>query len=286
MSRSTRRDSRRDTGRSSVLEAKRSGMGLFLKHLKENVTLQPLKWWKDSRYRITNPSSSRKLLAKSQIQTQTKGKQGCWSIVACGLHRHKRKFFSRRVSVVHNEAVIKMIVKRRSPTMRHVSRTHRVALDWLFDRINLDPTIQIKYVDTKKQLAYALTKESLTRDEWNHLLRLSNIMNFSMFSCSHSLRIESRVSCLRELRKALPKRVRQWRNRDRWVRCQGTSWAQRKPIRKIRVLRTTRRIKSWIKVLFHRASGNWCETATKTQQHILKSGGALVFWHQETGAEW
>ena len=38
-----------------------------------------------------------------------------------------------------NEAVIKMIMKGRSPTMRHVSRTHRVARDWLFDRINLDP---------------------------------------------------------------------------------------------------------------------------------------------------
>ena len=37
-----------------------------------------------------------------------------------------------------NEAVIKMIIKGRSPTMRHVSRTHRVALDWLFDRINLE----------------------------------------------------------------------------------------------------------------------------------------------------
>ena len=41
-----------------------------------------------------------------------------------------------------NEAVINMIIKERSPTMRHVSRTHRVALDWLFDRINLDPKIQ------------------------------------------------------------------------------------------------------------------------------------------------
>ena len=38
-----------------------------------------------------------------------------------------------------NEAVIKMILKGSSPTMRHVSRTHRVALEWLFDRINLDP---------------------------------------------------------------------------------------------------------------------------------------------------
>ena len=64
-----------------------------------------------------------------------------------------------------NEAVIKMIIKVRSPTMRHVSRTHRVALDWLFDRINLDPKIQIKYIDTKNQLADILTKGNFTRDE-------------------------------------------------------------------------------------------------------------------------
>ena len=38
-----------------------------------------------------------------------------------------------------NEAVIKMILKGRSPTMRHVSRTHRVALDWLFDRNQFGP---------------------------------------------------------------------------------------------------------------------------------------------------
>ena len=57
-----------------------------------------------------------------------------------------------------NEAVIKMIIKVRSPTMRHVSRTHRVALDWLFDRINLDSKIQIKYIDTKNQLADILTE--------------------------------------------------------------------------------------------------------------------------------
>ena len=48
-----------------------------------------------------------------------------------------------------NEAVIKMIIKGRSPKMRHVSRTHRVALDWLFDRINLDSRIQIKHIDTR-----------------------------------------------------------------------------------------------------------------------------------------
>ena len=41
-----------------------------------------------------------------------------------------------------NEAAIEMIIKGRSPTMRHLSRTHRVALDWLFDRTNLEQKIQ------------------------------------------------------------------------------------------------------------------------------------------------
>ena len=37
-----------------------------------------------------------------------------------------------------NESVIKMILKCRSPTMRHVSRTHRVALDCV-EGIDLAP---------------------------------------------------------------------------------------------------------------------------------------------------
>ena len=86
-----------------------------------------------------------------------------------------------------NEAVIKMIIKGRSPTMRHVSRTHRVALDWLFDRINLDSKIQIKYIDTKNQLADILTKGSFTRDEWNHLLCLFDISHFSSTVCSEAM---------------------------------------------------------------------------------------------------
>ena len=64
-----------------------------------------------------------------------------------------------------NEAVIKMIIKGRSPTIRHVSRTHRVALDWLCNRINLDNKIQIKYIDTQNQLADNLTKENFIREK-------------------------------------------------------------------------------------------------------------------------
>ena len=83
-----------------------------------------------------------------------------------------------------NEAVIKMIIKGRSPILRHVSRTHRVALDWLFDRINLDPKIRIKYVNTKNQLADILTKGNFTRDEWNHFLCLFFNSHFSSSVCS------------------------------------------------------------------------------------------------------
>ena len=90
-----------------------------------------------------------------------------------------------------NEAVIKMLIKGGSPTMRHVSRTHRVALDWLFDRINLDSKIQIKYIDTKNQLADISTEGNFTRDEWNHLLCLFNISHFSSFASTAAMAITS-----------------------------------------------------------------------------------------------
>ena len=86
-----------------------------------------------------------------------------------------------------NEVVIKMIIQGRSPTMRHVSRTHRVALDWLFDRINLDSKIQNKNIDTKNQLAGILTKGNFTRDKWNHLLNLFNTSHVSSTACTAAM---------------------------------------------------------------------------------------------------
>ena len=83
-----------------------------------------------------------------------------------------------------NEAVIKMIIKGRSPTMRHVSRTHRVAPAWLFDRINLNSRSKSNLLTTKNQLGDILTKGNFTRDEWNHLLCLFNISHFSSTNCS------------------------------------------------------------------------------------------------------
>ena len=89
-----------------------------------------------------------------------------------------------------NDAVIKMIIKGRSPTMRHVSRTHRVALGWLTEK-NLDHQNQIKYVDTEHQLAEILTNRNFTRDEWNNLLHLFNISHFSSLCCAQNFSLTS-----------------------------------------------------------------------------------------------
>ena len=69
-----------------------------------------------------------------------------------------------------NEAVIKMIIKGRSPSLRHIWKTHRVALDSLFDRINLDPKIQIRFAESKIQLKTLSPKD------------ISHVMNRTTFS--------------------------------------------------------------------------------------------------------
>ena len=83
-----------------------------------------------------------------------------------------------------NEAGIKMIIKGRSPTMRQEPEpTELLLIGCLIESI-WTPKIQIKYIDTKNQLADILTKENFTRDEWNHLLCLFNISHVSSAECS------------------------------------------------------------------------------------------------------
>ena len=105
-----------------------------------------------------------------------------------------------------NEAVIKMFIEGRSPTMRHVSRTHRVALDWLFDRINLDSKIQNSYIDTNNQLAGISTKGSFTRDEWNHLLCFFYISHFrpTVYSAAMAKRAQEESREERDTAKSKP----------------------------------------------------------------------------------
>ena len=94
-----------------------------------------------------------------------------------------------------NEAVIKVIIKGRSPTMRHVSRTHRVQ----------NPN---QYVNTKNQLADILTKGSFSRDDGNTFL-FFNIINVLCILVAKSvifllmIRLESRAPCQNEVKMRL-----------------------------------------------------------------------------------
>ena len=74
-----------------------------------------------------------------------------------------------------NDAVIKMCLKVRAPTMRHVARTHRVDVDSLLERIHSDTHIVIKYINTKLQIADIFTKGSFTAQTWNDLCRLLQV---------------------------------------------------------------------------------------------------------------
>ena len=68
-----------------------------------------------------------------------------------------------------------MIYKGRSQAMRHVLRTFGVDLDWLFERVRVDPGIFLKYVNTKNQLADMLNKGSFTAAQWAHLCQLFSL---------------------------------------------------------------------------------------------------------------
>ena len=83
-----------------------------------------------------------------------------------------------------HDAVIKMMINGWSSLMRHISRSHRVNLDWLFDRINLDPGTQIKYVFTSKQTADILITDSFSRERWTQFTQLFILMTPHMHSCS------------------------------------------------------------------------------------------------------
>ena len=74
-----------------------------------------------------------------------------------------------------NAACLKMLKKGRSLVMRHVSRTHRVNLDWLFERLLTDPAVFGRYIHTKLQIADMLTKGHFTSEQWKALCNLIRV---------------------------------------------------------------------------------------------------------------
>jgi hypothetical protein len=78
----------------------------------------------------------------------------------------------KSVILEDNDACIKMCLKARSISMRHAPRVHRVDVDWLLEKIITDTGIDIKYINTKAQIADIFTKGSFTETTWKVLCRL------------------------------------------------------------------------------------------------------------------
>ena len=93
-----------------------------------------------------------------------------------------KAFFDRRtkyppvqlVVAEDNEAVIKTAAKGRSAKLRHVARTHRVNLDWLYG-IFRHPEVQARYVFTGYQLADIVTKAITKPQTWRRLISMLGI---------------------------------------------------------------------------------------------------------------
>ena len=60
--------------------------------------------------------------------------------------------------------------------MRHVPRTHRIDLDWLFERLRNDTGVSSKYVSSKFQIGDILTKGSFSAEMWRNLCGLANLV--------------------------------------------------------------------------------------------------------------
>jgi len=73
-----------------------------------------------------------------------------------------------------NEAVIKILAKGRSGKLRHVPRTHRVNIDWLYDAFR-HPEVVARYVRTMYQTADIGTKAITKAEDWIRLQRLMMI---------------------------------------------------------------------------------------------------------------
>ncbi len=73
-----------------------------------------------------------------------------------------------------NEAVIKILAKGRSGKLRHVPRTHRVNIDWLYDAFR-HPEVVARYVRTMYQTADIGTKAITRAEDWIRLQRVMMI---------------------------------------------------------------------------------------------------------------
>ena len=92
-----------------------------------------------------------------------------------------------------NEAVIKMIIEGRSPTMDMSPEPTELLLIGSLTESIWNPKSKSNMLTPKTQLADILTKGSFSKNEWSRPLCLIKKLSFSMYSCSHFKSFPSKV---------------------------------------------------------------------------------------------
>ena len=72
-------------------------------------------------------------------------------------------------------AVIQVVNKEPSPTLRHITTTLKVNLDWLVERISSDQSLGLRHVIKSKQFANLLTEGTFSSQQRSHFLILWQI---------------------------------------------------------------------------------------------------------------
>ena len=102
----------------------------------------------------TNQSKQVQGDLSTSLTRKKKSWKGWWSGIVLILFPQTRILLIRKLCCTYLKTTkqwSRWLWREEVPTMSHVSRTHRVALDRLFDGINLDPKIQIKIRWQQKQ---------------------------------------------------------------------------------------------------------------------------------------
>ncbi len=77
-----------------------------------------------------------------------------------------------------NQTALRVVETGLAPTMRHATRTHRVNVGWLHERLQAGQ-IRLQFVETQPQRADILTKVICGRQKWQQLLVLVGVRRFS-----------------------------------------------------------------------------------------------------------
>ena len=93
---------------------------------------------------------------------------------------------------VDNQAMASVIRTGRNPTMRHLSRTHGIAISWLHEQYNEDD-VRLAYITTTLMAADIYTKAFQDATKWTNLCEQINLIDVTQLSLPHIHALHSLV---------------------------------------------------------------------------------------------